>query len=104
MRVIHDHDDDAALTILRAVRRALPADGTLLLAEPMADTSGARPVGHAYFGFYLLAMGSGRPRTVEDLRALLAQAGFVRVRQVATRAPLITGLLVAQAPALSSRA
>ena len=42
---------------------ALPADGTLLLAEPMAGSRGAEPVGDAYFGFYLLAMGSGRPRT-----------------------------------------
>ena len=40
---------------------ALPPGGTLLLAEPMAGTPGAEPVGDAYFGFYLLAMGSGRP-------------------------------------------
>lgn len=100
IRVIHDHDDDDALAILRAVRRALPDDGTLILAEPMAETSGSRPVGHAYFGFYLLAMGSGRPRSAAALRALLARAGFDRVRQLATRAPLITGVLVARlAPA-----
>lgn len=56
VRVIHDHDDAPALAILRAVRRALPADGTLLLAEPMAGTSGAEAMGDAYFGFYLLAI------------------------------------------------
>ena len=95
IRVIHDHDDDVALTILRAVRQALAADGTLILAEPLADTAGARPVGHAYFGFYLLAMGSGRPRSAATLRRLLEEAGFRAVRQIATRAPLITGLLVA---------
>lgn len=96
VRVIHDHDDAAALTILRAVRRALPDDGTLILAEPMAETAGCRRVGHAYFGFYLLAMGSGRPRSAAALRALLTQAGFASVRQIPTRAPLITGLLVAR--------
>ena len=96
VRVIHDHDDDVALTIMRAVRRALADDGTLVLAEPMADTAGARPVGHAYFGFYLLAMGSGRPRSAATLRRLLAAAGFGHVRQIATRAPMITGLLVAR--------
>ena len=48
-----------------ALRRALPADGVLLLAEPMSGTAGAEPIGDAYFGFYLLAMGSGRPRTPE---------------------------------------
>ena len=48
----------------------------------MADTRGAEPVG-AYFGFYLLAMGSGRPRRAGELLAhLLREAGFrgVRVR------------------------
>ena len=104
VRVIHDHDDDAALTILRAVRRALPDDGTLILAEPMADTPGSRRVGHAYFGFYLLAMGSGRPRSAAALRALLTTAGFGHVRQVATRAPLITGLLVARPVLIASEA
>lgn len=96
VRVIHDHDDATALTLLRAVRLALPADGTLLLAEPMADTPGAEPVGHAYFGFYLLAMGSGRPRSVAELSELLRQAGFGRIRAVRTRTPMITGLLVSR--------
>ena len=68
VRVIHDHDDAAALALLRNVRRALPRDGTLLIAEPMADTAGAEAVGNAYFGFYLLAMGSGRPRTAGRAR------------------------------------
>lgn len=96
VRVIHDHDDAAALAILRAVRAALPADGTLLVAEPMADTPGAEPVGHAYFGFYLLAMGSGRPRSAAMLSGLLAAAGFSRIRAVPTRIPMVTSLLVAQ--------
>ncbi len=67
VRVIHDHNDDAALEILRAARRALPNDGTLLIAEPLASTPGAESMGDAYFGFYLLAMGSGRPRSYETL-------------------------------------
>ena len=51
------------MTLLRAIRRALPADGTLLIAEPISGVRGAEPIGDAYFAFYLLAMGSGRPRT-----------------------------------------
>lgn len=95
VRVIHDHDDDRALAILKAARGALPPSGVLLLAEPMSDTPGARPVGEAYFGFYLLAMGSGRPRTPEELRAMLREAGFQRTRLVPTRRPLLTRLIVA---------
>ena len=97
VRVIHDHGDVAALAILRAARRALPKGGALLLAEPMAGTPGAEPIGDAYFGFYLLAMGSGRARTAAGLTALLEQAGFDRVRRRRTRTPLLTGLLVARA-------
>jgi demethylspheroidene O-methyltransferase len=95
VRVLHDHDDAAVLVILRAARRALPADGVLLIAEPMAGTSGAEPMGAAYFGFYLLAMGSGRPRTPEALSSLLTQAGFDRIRLLPTRRPLLARVMTA---------
>jgi len=97
VRVLHDHDDDAALALLRTVRRALPAGGTLLVAEPMAGTPGAEPVGDAYFGFYLLAMGSGRPRAPQELAVLLRQAGFGRLRLLANRTPMLVRILTARA-------
>lgn len=96
VRVLHDHDDPAALTLLRAIHAALPPGGLLALAEPMAGTAGAEPVGEAYFGFYLLAMGSGRPRSLAEITAMLAQAGFDSVREHATRRPLLTRLLTAK--------
>jgi demethylspheroidene O-methyltransferase len=96
VRVLHDHDDDAAMTILRAARAALPADGTLIIAEPMSDTPGAERVGEAYFGFYLMAMGSGRPRTPAEIGDMLGRAGFARVRLVPTRRPLQTRLMTAR--------
>jgi demethylspheroidene O-methyltransferase len=98
VRVIHDHDDASAMTILRAVRRALPANGTLLLAEPMSGAPGAQAMGDAYFGFYLLAMGRGRPRTPHELTAMLNAADFGSVRLLPTRLPLQTQLLVARTP------
>lgn len=96
VRIVHDHDDGAALSILRAVRRALPEDGTLLLAEPMAGTPGAEPIGDAYFAFYLLAMGTGRPRTPAELHELLRTAGFGNVRQVRTHTPLLVSVMLAR--------
>jgi demethylspheroidene O-methyltransferase len=96
VRVLHDHDDATVIALLRAVRRVLPPDGTLLVAEPLAGTPGAEPVGDAYFGFYLLAMGWGRARTQAELGALLVAAGFAPPRAVPTRTPLLTGLLVAR--------
>ncbi|WP_043338817.1 methyltransferase [Belnapia moabensis] len=97
VRVIHDHNDDRALAILRAARAALPPGGTLLLAEPMAATPGAEPIGEAYFGFYLLAMGTGRARTPAELSALLRQAGFTAPRLRPTRTPLLVRVMTAEA-------
>jgi demethylspheroidene O-methyltransferase len=96
VRVLHDHDDAAALTILRAACRALAPGGRLLVAEPMAGTPGSERIGGAYFGFYLLAMGSGRARTPDDLRALLAAAGFGPAEMPRTHQPLLTRLMVAR--------
>jgi demethylspheroidene O-methyltransferase len=94
VRVIYDHGDERALSLLRAVHRALPPGGTLLLAEPMAGAPGAPRMGDAYFGMYLLAMRGGRPRTAAELVALLRTAGFEQVRELATPIPLQVGVLV----------
>jgi demethylspheroidene O-methyltransferase len=95
VRVLHDHDDEVVMGLLRSVRAALPAGGRLLVAEPMAGTPGAEPAGDAYFGIYLLAMGRGRPRRAEELQGMLRAAGFAQSRLLATRTPLLTRVLVA---------
>jgi demethylspheroidene O-methyltransferase len=82
------------LAILRAVHQALPPGGTLLVAEPMAGARGARRMGDAYFGMYLLAMRGGRARTAQQLSALLRAAGFEAVRELPTPIPLQVGVLV----------
>jgi len=96
VRVVHDHDDAVVRTLLRAAWVALPPGGTLLLAEPMAATHGAERMGDAYFGFYLLAMGSGRPRSAATLTGLLEEAGFAQVRRVPTHTPLLASVLIAR--------
>lgn len=97
VRVLHDHDDDDAMAILRNVRACLRPGATLLIAEPLAAAVGAAPVGDAYFGFYLLAMGRGRPRRAAELAAMAERAGFVRARQIPTPQPLLTGVIAARA-------
>jgi demethylspheroidene O-methyltransferase len=96
VRVAFDHPDERVLALLRAVRRALPPGGTVLLAEPMSGVPGAEAMGAAYFGMYLLAMGKGRARSAAELSALLRAAGFAQVRQLPTRMPLQAGLLLAR--------
>ena len=96
LRVVHDHDDESVRRLLKAVHAALVPGGRLLLAEPLADTAGARAVGDAYFGWYLMAMGQGQARSEQRLRELLAEAGFGPVRRRATRLPLQASVLVAE--------
>jgi demethylspheroidene O-methyltransferase len=103
VRVIHDHDDAAALAIFRNAFRSLPQHGVLVLAEPMSGTPGAEAVGDAYFGFYLLAMGRGRPRSPEDLQVLLKAAGFSQVTLLRTRQPLQSRLMVARKTSVTDR-
>jgi demethylspheroidene O-methyltransferase len=96
VRVLHDHNDADALRILQAVRRAIAPDGTLLIAEPLAGTPGGERVAEAYFGFYLLAMGSGKPRNFCAVSDLLATAGFTRPTVRSTRLPMNVRVLVAK--------
>ncbi len=96
VRVAHDHTDANVKTILRAIHAALPVGGTLLLAEPMAQPAGEPPLGDAYFHFYLLAMGSGRLRTPQELTSLMAEAGFARITPVVNPMPLQTRILIAR--------
>ena len=96
VRVIHDHDDADIMTLLRAVHLALSCDGTLLIAEPISGVRGAEPIGGAYFAFYLLAMGSGRPRSFAQLRDMLTEAGFgdIALRPVAM--PMLASVITAR--------
>jgi len=96
VRICHDHDDDVVRALLAKAHAALPPGGRLLIAEPMAGTAGAEVMGDAYFGLYLWAMGSGRPRTAGDYLALLAAAGFGNARELTTALPMVTRLIVAE--------
>jgi demethylspheroidene O-methyltransferase len=96
IRIALDHDDAKVLKLLRSIRTALEPGGTLLVAEPMSDPTSGEKIGAAYFGFYLLAMGHGRPRTQLELTALCHAAGFQTVRFKRGRGALGTGILIAR--------
>jgi demethylspheroidene O-methyltransferase len=96
VRVLHDHDDESARILIAAIRDALPPGGAIVIAEPMAGAPGAEPMGDAYFGFYLLAMGRGRPRTMNEIAQLLKAEGFEAGREAKTRNPLVVSVFVAR--------
>jgi demethylspheroidene O-methyltransferase len=95
VRVLHDHDDESARLLVRRAHAALAPGGRLLIAEPMAGTPGAEPIGDAYFGFYLLAMGRGRARSAAEIIGLLIAAGFTGAKLLPTRRPLLASAVIA---------
>jgi len=94
IRVIFDHDDERVKILLSSIYEALPAGGKLLVAEPMADTPDHPAMGHAYFGFYLLAMGRGRPRTIQEISHLASYAGFKGVEVLPCSMPINAQVLL----------
>ena len=94
IRVIFDHDDERVKILLRSIFAALPPEGKLLIAEPMADTPDHPAMGHAYFGFYLLAMGRGRPRTIQEMSNLAIHSGFRSVEVLRCNMPINAQVLL----------
>jgi demethylspheroidene O-methyltransferase len=94
VRVAHDHDDTTVLNLLRAIHGTLPMGGTLLLAEPMAQSPGQSSSTDPYFHFYLMAMGSGRLRTPQALSDLMTRAGFGQIELAPNPMPIHAQLLV----------
>lgn len=96
VRIVHDHDDENVLALLRNIRRVIAADGTLILAEPLSGESANEAIGDAYFAFYLRAMGSGRPRTFAQIKQMLGESGFFDVRLLPTGMPILTRVVTAK--------
>ena len=80
--------------ILRAVRAALPPNGRLIVAEPLSGHAQTAPVTDAYFSLYFAAMGQGRTRSAAEIAALGRAAGFSKAREIKTRMPLLTGMVI----------
>jgi demethylspheroidene O-methyltransferase len=95
VRILHDHDDPVVQALLTKVAQTLGPKGTLIIIEPLADTASAREMGDGYFGMYLFAMGSGRPRRADEIGDMLHKAGFKHWQQRATPLPLIASVIVA---------
>lgn len=97
VRILHDHDDAPAAALLANIRKSLAPGSRLLIAEPMARIPGAEAMGEAFFGLYLWAMGSGRPRSPAEITAMCRTAGFASARFVATAQPVNASVVIATA-------
>lgn len=93
IRIVHDHEDESVLQVMKSIRRMLPPHGRLILAEPLSGITSIAPVTDAYFGLYFAAMNQGRTRTFKEIETLAKAAGFASARSIRTRMPLVTGLI-----------
>lgn len=85
--IIHDWGDEQAVEILRTVRTAIAADGTVLLLE-MVLPDGAPPHPGLVLDLEMLVSAGGRERTAEEYSKLLSQAGFQMTRVIPTASPV----------------
>jgi O-methyltransferase domain len=73
--IIHDWDDERAVTILKQCRRAMTARSKLLVVEAVIPL-GNTPFFHKWIDLTMLVMLGGRERTAAEYRALFEAAGF----------------------------
>lgn len=85
--VIHDWNEEQCLTILGHCRRAMKADGRLLLVE-MVLPAGDVPHPGKMLDMLMLLVPGGQERSEAEYRALLDKAGFRLTRVVPTASPV----------------
>jgi ubiquinone/menaquinone biosynthesis C-methylase UbiE len=73
--IIHDWDDEKALTILRNCHAAMSSNGKLLVIESVIPP-GNDPFGGKLLDLVMLLIPGGKERTADEYRALFAKAGF----------------------------
>jgi cyclopropane fatty-acyl-phospholipid synthase-like methyltransferase len=85
--IIHDWDDERAITILTNCRKALPANGKVILLESVLP-EGNEPHFGKILDLEMLALPGGLERTEAEYRRLFEKAGLRLNRVVPTKSPL----------------
>jgi hypothetical protein len=83
-KVIHDWDDDRAVSILKNCRVAMNGMARLLLIEPVVPSGNAASFNKLVDLMMLVWTSGGKERTENEHRALLAVAGFTKMQFVPT--------------------
>lgn len=89
-RVLHDWPDEDCLQILAVCRAAMKPGSRLLIVEQIIEPDPSRGRSTDYLiDMQMMAMfGSARARTEEEFRALLAKAGLLLRKRIATKSPI----------------
>ncbi len=81
--IIHDWDDEKALTILRNCHQAMASTSKLLVVESVIP-AGNEPFNGKFLDLHMLLIPGGKERTEEEYRSLFAKAGFELNRVIPT--------------------
>jgi len=84
--VIHDWDDDRAVTVLRKCRKAIASNGRLLIVDMIVPET-ASPSFSKLLDLNMMVMTGGRERTKAELCALLDAADYGLTKIIPTMAP-----------------
>jgi O-methyltransferase len=87
MEVLHDWADQECSAILNAIRRAAPANSTLLIVEGVIPEERTDPRALT-LDIIMLTITGGRERTAAQFSALLDRAGFQLNRVIDTASPM----------------
>ena len=87
-RILHDWSEPKIVRLLDKIFEALPAGGGLLIAEKLIAPDRSGPVSAHMQSLNMLICTEGKERTAEEYTTLLKAAGFTRVEERLTGAPL----------------
>ncbi len=96
IRVLYDHNDDVVITLLKKVYDSLPVNGRVIISEPMSGGKNPIRSGDSYFGFYTMAMSTGRPRSLQEHESFLKEVGFRTVKKHKGTREFITQVITAK--------
>jgi len=84
--IIHDWDDQKAITILRNCRNEMQPNGKLILVDCVVPETDD-PHFSKFIDLNMLVMTGGKERTAKEFEKLLSEAGFKMLRVVPTKVP-----------------
>ena len=95
--IIHDWDDQKAITILKNCRSQMPANGKLILVDCVVPETDELHFSK-FIDLNMLVMTGGKERTAKEFAQLLNAAGFKLTRVIPTDLP--TSIVEAQPASL----
>jgi len=91
--IIHDWEDEKAITILKNVRAQIQPEGRLIIVDCIVP-EGDEPHFAKTFDLNMMVMTGGKERTAAEFEKLVSAAGFKLLQVIPTELP--TGIVVAE--------